>query len=204
MAASVLVAVGDVDHLLSAIVERTKQMELGPDMGALIDKASYSRLTDAIAKAESEGVKVLVDGRKAKAPAGYEDGYWLAPTILDGAKPGQDCATRELFGPVLTIVRVDTLDEALDFAVSTDYGNATSVFTTRGAVARHVVDRATAGMVGVNIGVPVPREPFSFGGTRDSRFGVGDITGPGGVEFWSFTKKVTTKYALQSDHNWMS
>ena len=87
---------------------------------------------------------------------------------------------------------------------NTSYGNATSVFTTNGAVARHVTENATSGMVGVNIGVPVPREPFSFGGHNDSRFGAGDITGKGGVEFWSQLKKVTTKWQLQSDANWMS
>jgi malonate-semialdehyde dehydrogenase (acetylating)/methylmalonate-semialdehyde dehydrogenase len=99
---------------------------------------------------------------------------------------------------------VKTLDEALALERASSFGNATSIFTTNGAVARYVADNATSGMIGVNIGVPVPREPFSFGGTKESKYGTGDITGDGGVEFWSNRKKVTTKWALQSDKNWMS
>jgi malonate-semialdehyde dehydrogenase (acetylating)/methylmalonate-semialdehyde dehydrogenase len=99
---------------------------------------------------------------------------------------------------------VKNLEDALALERSSAYGNACSVFTTSGAVADFVAQNATAGMIGVNIGVPVPREPFSFGGTKDSKFGAGDITGVGGVEFWSQRKKVTSKWALQSDKNWMS
>jgi malonate-semialdehyde dehydrogenase (acetylating)/methylmalonate-semialdehyde dehydrogenase len=115
-----------------------------------------------------------------------------------------ECARAELFGPLLTVVRVATLDEALAVDRSSAYGNATSVFTTSGAVARYVSERAQSGMIGVNVGVPVPRDPFSFGGTRDSKLGHGDITGQGGVEFWSTLKKITTKWALQPDATWMS
>ena len=106
-------------------------------------------------------------------------------------------------GSVITIVRVKTLDEALSLSERNPYGNATSVFTTNGAVARYVAERAQSGMVGVNIGVPVPREPFSFGGTKESRFGAGDITGRGGVELWTHLKKITTKWAVQPDATWM-
>jgi malonate-semialdehyde dehydrogenase (acetylating)/methylmalonate-semialdehyde dehydrogenase len=105
---------------------------------------------------------------------------------------------------VLSVVNVRTLDEALALEARSPYGNATSIFTTSGAVARYVAEKSTSGMIGVNIGVPVPREPFSFGGTKQSRFGASDITGAGGVEFWSTKKKITTKWALQGDKNWMS
>jgi malonate-semialdehyde dehydrogenase (acetylating)/methylmalonate-semialdehyde dehydrogenase len=115
-----------------------------------------------------------------------------------------ECSCTELFGPVLSVVRVKTLEEAMALERASAYGNACAVFTSNGAVARYVAENATAGMIGINIGVPVPREPFSFGGTKDSKFGVGDITGVGGVEFWSQRKKVTSKWALQSDKNWMS
>jgi malonate-semialdehyde dehydrogenase (acetylating)/methylmalonate-semialdehyde dehydrogenase len=115
-----------------------------------------------------------------------------------------ECTTKELFGPILTIVRVKTLDQALALQSTTPYGNAVSVFTTRGDVARYVIDRAPTGMVGINVGVPVPREPFSFGGAKSSRFGQGDMTGAGGVELWSRVQKITTKWALQPDANWMS
>ncbi len=204
MAASVLVAVGDCDELIKKITERAKAIELGRDMGALIDPAASERLAEAIALAESDGAKIVLDGRTVANPVGYEGGNWLAPTIIDNAKGDHDCATRELFGPVLTIVHVDSLQEALAFEQKNPYGNATSVFTSSGAVAQYVCDNATSGMVGVNIGVPVPREPFSFGGNKDSRFGVGDMTGMGGLELWSYTKKVTTKWELQSDATWMS
>ena len=119
-------------------------------------------------------------------------------------KPGSHAACDELFGPLLSIIRVNTLSEALAIENSNPYGNAASVFTTTGAVAERVVQEARAGMVGINIGVPVPREPFSFGGIQDSRFGHGDITGAGGVEFWSQTKKITTKWVNPPDKNWMN
>ena len=204
MAASLLIAVGQVDPLIDQMVARAGAMKLGQDMGALIDKAAVERLGSALDRAGKDGAEVRVDGRQVAPPAGYEGGNWLAPTVIDRADPTWDCATRELFGPVLTIVRVKTLDRALALSEQNPYGNATSVFTTSGSVARYVADRAQAGMVGVNIGVPVPREPFSFGGIKASRFGSGDITGRGGVELWTHLKKVTTKWALQSDANWMS
>jgi malonate-semialdehyde dehydrogenase (acetylating) / methylmalonate-semialdehyde dehydrogenase len=204
MAGSVLVAVGECDHLIKKVVDAAGRIELGRDMGALIDHSARSRLHDAIAKAEREGAKVLLDGRKVHAPAGHEHGSWLAPTVLDGVTSSMECSCVELFGPVLSVVRVKTLDEAMALERASSYGNACVVFTTNGAVADYVAHNATSGMIGVNIGVPVPREPFSFGGTKNSKFGVGDITGSGGVEFWSQRKKVTSKWALQSDKNWMS
>jgi malonate-semialdehyde dehydrogenase (acetylating)/methylmalonate-semialdehyde dehydrogenase len=99
---------------------------------------------------------------------------------------------------------MDSLDDALAIDLENCYGNATAVYTSRGATARYVAEHATAGMVGVNIGVPVPREPFSFGGHKDSRFGTGDITGKQGVDFWSRLKKITIKWAEQPDTTWMS
>ena len=204
MAASLLIAVGEVDHLIDGIVARTSELELGADMGAIIDANALTRLRGDIEQAVEDGAKVRVDGRGAQAPAAYSGGYWLGPTILDHADPAWRCARSELFGPILTIVRVDTLEQAVGLEANSGFGNAASVFTTQGAVARYVADNVGAGMVGVNIGVPVPREPFSFGGTRASRFGHGDITGRDGVELWSYLKKVTTKWEMQQDLNWMS
>lgn len=204
MAGSVLVAVGDSESIVQQVVEAASRIQLGRDMGALIDKAAVERLRAAVERAERDGATIRLDGRKVPPPPGCEGGFWLAPTILDNVASSMDCACTELFGPVLSIVRAKTLDEALELEKKSAYGNATSVFTTSGAVARYVAENATSGMIGINIGVPVPREPFSFGGTKDSKFGVGDITGSGGVEFWSNRKKVTSKWALQSDKNWMS
>jgi malonate-semialdehyde dehydrogenase (acetylating)/methylmalonate-semialdehyde dehydrogenase len=204
MAASLMVAVGDTDDIVDAVVERAGAVALGREMGALIDREAVERLGEAVARAEKDGAQVRLDGRAASPPEGYAGGHWMGPTVIDRARPDWDCATRELFGPVLTVVRVPTLEAALELEAASPYGNAASVFTTSGAVARHVAERSRAGMVGVNIGVPVPREPFSFGGTKDSRFGHGDITGRGAVELWTYLKKVTTKWQLQTDANWMS
>ncbi len=204
MAASLMVAVGDADALIDRIVEHARSMRLGPDMGAIIDEASRERLKADLEKAVAEGAEIRLDGRDVAAPEGYEGGHWLAPTILDHASMDMECANKELFGPILTIVRVKTLDEAIALQDRSPYGNAYSVFTTRGATARYVAEHAQAAMVGVNIGVPVPREPFSFGGAKDSKFGEGDITGWGGVELWTRLKKITTKWSLQPDQTWMS
>lgn len=204
MAASLLVAVGEVDHLIDGIVERASAIELGRDMGAIIDAQALDRLRGEISAAAEDGAKVRVDGREIAPPADYNGGYWLGPTILDNAQPDWQCVSSELFGPILTIVRVANLEQAVALEANSGYGNAASVFTTKGAVARYVTENVGAGMVGVNIGVPVPREPFSFGGTRASRFGHGDITGPDAVELWTYLKKVTTKWEMQKDVNWMS
>lgn len=204
MAASVLVLVGAASRLLPKVVAAAERIRVGEDMGALIDHAAVSRLQQALARATEEGAELLLDGRKVTLPASLSGGNWLAPSILDGVKPGMECAERELFGPVLSVIRVETLDEALALEKESPYGNATSIFTQSGAVASYVAERATSGMIGVNVGVPVPRDPFSFGGTKDSKFGHGDITGPGGVELWSNLKKITTKWAVSKDQNWMS
>ena len=105
---------------------------------------------------------------------------------------------------MLSVMRVPTLEAALNIEQRNPYGNATSIFTSSGAAARLVRERASSGMIGVNVGVPVPREPFSFGGTKHSKFGHGDITGPSAVSFWTDLKKITMKWAAQSDANWMS
>jgi malonate-semialdehyde dehydrogenase (acetylating)/methylmalonate-semialdehyde dehydrogenase len=115
-----------------------------------------------------------------------------------------ECATTELFGPMLSIIRVDTMEQAMALDRASRYGNATSVFTASGAVARYVAERSTSGMIGVNVGVPVPRDPFSFGGSKESKFGSGDITGPGSLDLWSQWKKITTRWAVSTDANWMS
>lgn len=204
MAASVLLAVGDTEKQIKAIVQRAKSLTLGTDMGAIITREQVDFLNEAITRAEKAGAKVILDGRNADAPSGFEGGYWLGPTILDHVSPGSEASKVELFGPVLSIVRVDSISEALKIENENEYGNACSVFTTNGSLAEKIVSSASAGMVGVNIGVPVPREPFSFGGINHSKFGHGDITGTNSLNFWSDLKKVTTKWEMQQDSNWMS
>ena len=204
MAGSVMVVVGEAERFVDKVVAAASRIQLGKDMGALIDQAAYQRLSSGLAKAEQEGAKILLDGRTRTVPAGCEAGNWLSPSVIDHVTPDMQSAQLELFGPLLSVIHVKTLDEALALERLSPYGNATSIFTQSGAVGSYVAERATSGMVGVNIGVPVPREPFSFGGTKDSKFGQGDMTGPAGVELWSNLKKITSKWALSEDATWMS
>lgn len=203
MAASVLILVGDCDHLLSAICDEMRLVVPGKNLGAIISAEARTRIEGYITRAENNGAKILVDGRGAKVP-GKENGYYVGPTVIDAVDPGADCACDEIFGPVLTVLRVPTLDDALAIENTNPYGNAASIYTTTGATARYFESRASAGMIGINIGVPVPREPFSFGGWNDSRFGTGDITGEDGLRFWTQEKKITQKWTATAAQNWMS
>ncbi len=202
MAAAVLLAVGDTQHIIDAVAEGSAQIEPGTGIGPIITDESYERIMGFIDQAEADGADVIVDGRGAKVEGA--GGRWIGPTILDNVKPGHPCATEEIFGPVLTIVRVDTLEEALEIENASPYGNAAAIYTTNGGIAERAINRFEAGMCGVNIGVPVPREPFAFGGWNDSKFGHGDMTGWDGFTFWTRPRKVTSKWALQSDQTWMS
>jgi malonate-semialdehyde dehydrogenase (acetylating)/methylmalonate-semialdehyde dehydrogenase len=203
MAASAMVAVGPVDAIIERICAEARRIIPGENLGAVIDQTAKDRIERYITEAEQQGAKVLVDGR-GYTVAGKEGGTYIGPTVIDFVKPGMAVATEEIFGPVISIMRVDTLDEAIAIENASPYGNAASVFTQNGAFARYVIDRASAGMVGVNVGVPVPREPFSFGGWNESKFGVGDITGKSSIEFWTKLKKSTTKWNPEAGINWMS
>jgi len=203
MAASAMVGVGNVDHIIDKICDEAKKMIPGENLGAVISKESKERIEGYITEAEKQGAKILVDGRNAKVK-GKENGTYVGPTVIDFVKPGMSVATEEIFGPVISIMRTNTVDEALAIENANPYGNAASVFTQNGGLARYVIDHASAGMIGVNIGVPVPREPFSFGGWNESKFGVGDITGKSSIEFWTKLKKSTTKWNPEAGVNWMS
>ncbi len=202
MAASVMVAVGDVQHIIDRMVEITEGMTLGQDMGSIINPQSVERINRYITEAEAKGAKILVDGR-GKTVDG-QPGNWVGPTIIDGVSPDMPAGCEEIFGPVLSIIRVDTLDEAIAIENDNAYGNAAAIFTTNGGVARYAIDRFEAGMCGVNIGVPVPREPFAFGGWNDSKIGHGDMTGYDGFKFWTRPRKVTRRWEMASDATWMS
>jgi malonate-semialdehyde dehydrogenase (acetylating)/methylmalonate-semialdehyde dehydrogenase len=204
MAASVLLAVGGVDEHIQKIIHRASSLKLGQDMGAIITRSQRDFLIDSIGRAEKAGAKILLDGRHTPPPHGMEKGNWIGPTIMDEVQPGSEAQSVELFGPVLSIVRCKDITEALQIQNSSPYGNACSVFTNSGALAERVILGSQAGMVGVNVGVPVPREPFSFGGVAASKFGHGDITGEHCLDFWSDMKKVTIKWEKQNDSNWMS
>ena len=203
MAASVMVAVSSTDHIIDRMKAVASRMVPGRDLGPVISAEAKTRIETYIAEAEAAGAKVIVDGRTTTV-AGREGGYYLGPTIIDYVTPDMRIAQEEVFGPVLVIVRAPDVDKAIAIENASPYGNAASVFTESGGMARYVMERASAGMVGVNVGVPVPREPFSFGGWNDSKFGVGDITGRGSIEFWTQAKKMTTKWNREAGVNWMS
>src|SRR5215217_6756406 len=203
MAASAMVAVGEVDHIIQKIVEEAKKIVPGENLGAVINKESKERIERYITEAEQQGAKVLLDGRGAKV-AGKEEGSYVGPTVIDHVQSNMAIAKEEVFGPVISIMRTKTVDEALAIENANPYGNAASVFTQNGGVARYIIERASAGMIGVNVGVPVPREPFSFGGWNESKFGVGDITGKSSIEFWTKLKKTTVKWNPEAGVNWMS
>ena len=202
MASSLMVAVGDVQKIIDGIAGHVRKIRLGEDMGSIISAASRERILKHIEAAEKAGAKVLVDGRGQKV-AGAE-GHWIGPTVLDNVTLDMPAGCEEIFGPVLSIVHTRTLDEAIALQHKSLYANGAAIFTTSGAVARTAADKLEAGMVGINVGVPVPREPFSFGGFNSSKFGHGDVTGWDGFRFWSRPKKVTEKWAAASDASWMS
>lgn len=203
MAASAMVGVGAVDHIIEKICDEVRKIIPGENLGAVINKESKERIEKYITEAESQGAKILVDGRGAMVK-GKENGTYVGATVIDYVTPDMSVAKEEIFGPVISIMRTNTVDEALAIENANPYGNAASVFTQNGGVARYVMDRASAGMIGVNIGVPVPREPFSFGGWNESKFGVGDITGKSSISFWTKLKKSTVKWNPEAGVNWMS
>lgn len=203
MAASAMVGVGNIDHIIDKICDEARKIIPGENLGAVINKDSKQRIEKYITDAENAGAKILVDGRQAVVN-GKENGTYIGPTVIDHVKPGMSVATEEIFGPVISIMRTNTVDEALAIENANPYGNAASVFTQNGAMAKYIIDRASAGMIGVNVGVPVPREPFSFGGWNESKFGAGDITGKSSIGFWTQLKKSTIKWNAEAGVNWMS
>lgn len=203
MAAAAMVGVGDIDHIVDKLCEEAKKIVVGENLGSVISKEAKERIEAYINEAEKAGAKILVDGRNATVE-GNEGGYYVGSTVIDYVTPDMAIAKEEVFGPVISIIRAKDLDEAIDIENSSDYGNAAAVFTQSGGLARYVMEKASAGMIGVNIGVPVPREPFSFGGWNESKFGTCDITGKSSIEFWTQLKKTTTKWNPEARTNWMS
>ena len=196
MAGSVLLALSKTDPILQRMVDHARSIVPGANLGPVISREARERIERYVAEAVSAGASVVLDGRGVSVP-GREGGFWIGPTILDHVRPEMSIAQEEVFGPVLAIVRARDLDHALAIENASPYGNAASVFTESGGIARYVADRASAGMVGINVGVPVPREPFSFGGWNESKFGACDITGHGSIEFWTRAKKTTTKWSRE-------
>ena len=193
MAAATMVAVGNVDHIVNKVVEQSMTLVPGKNLGAVISEKAKTRIEGYITEAVEQGATILLDGRGTTVE-GCENGSYVGPTVLDNVTPDMNIANAEVFGPVLSISRTDNLNGAVQLENASPYGNAAVVYTQDGQVAREFADRASAGMIGVNVGVPVPREPFGFGGWNESRFGVGDITGRGSIQFWTQSKKITSHW----------
>lgn len=203
MAASAMVAVGETDKIIDMMCQEAQSWVVGQNLGTVISQEAKERIESYITEAESLGAKVIIDGRNTTV-AGKEGGFYVGVTIIDDVTPDMKIAQEEVFGPVLAIMRTNDIDDAIAIENASSYGNASSVYTQNGSLAKYVTERVSAGMVGVNVGVPVPREPFSFGGWNESRFGVNDITGKSSIPFWTKIKKQTTKWNPEDWKDWMS
>jgi malonate-semialdehyde dehydrogenase (acetylating)/methylmalonate-semialdehyde dehydrogenase len=198
MAISVIVAVGDVaDKLVPAIAERLPKVKVGPgtdptaEMGPLITREHRDKVASYVAGATGEGATVVVDGRDNDLPA---EGYFLAPSLIDNLKPGMKAYDDEIFGPVLGIIRVDTYEEAVELINKHQYGNGTAIFTRDGGAARQFQFDIQVGMVGINVPIPVPVAYYSFGGWKASLFGDANMYGPAGIDFYTRTKTITSRW----------
>ena len=194
MAASVLVIVGNQDILLQRLIKLVSLLEKGYEkgqIGPVIDKASVQRILNYINFSEKTNSKILVDGRKWM---NNKPGYWIGPTIILHNNKGDPALNDEIFGPVLSILRVNTKEEAIEMENNNPYGNAACIYTNKGKNAEWFKKKFSAGMIGINIGVPVPQTPFSFGGINASRYSTHDITGEGCINFMINKKKTTTRW----------
>ena len=160
-------------------------------MGPLVTRAHRDKVASFIESGEPAGAKVVVDGRDVQA-AGAADGFWLGPTLFDNVTPEMEVYREEIFGPVLSVVRVPTYDDAVALVNANDYGNGTAVFTNDGGAARRFEPDVQVGMIGVNVPIPVPVAYYSFGGWKSSLFGDTHAHGAEGVHFFTRGKVVTT------------
>ncbi|MDJ0318283.1 CoA-acylating methylmalonate-semialdehyde dehydrogenase [Arthrobacter antibioticus] len=200
MAISVAVAVGDAaDALVAKVSDRAKAIKVADgtqadaDMGPVITAAAKARVIKIVTEAASDGAALKVDGRELTVQ-GKEDGYWVGPTVLDNVTTDMSAYTEEIFGPVLAVVRVETVEEGIALINSNPYGNGTAIFTSSGANARKFQRGVHVGMIGINVPVPVPVAYHSFGGWKNSLFGDKHIYGEEGVAFYTRGKVVTSRW----------
>ncbi len=203
MAVSAVVVVGDGDPVVRALSDRARALTTGPgtdpgsDMGPLITAAHRDRVAGYLASAESEGAEVVVDGREVKVP-GHDEGFYLGPSLVDRVSTSMQVYRDEIFGPVLSVLRVDDLDQAIALVNANPYGNGTAIFTRDGHAARRFRRDVQVGMVGINVAIPVPMAYYSFGGWKQSLFGDAHVHGMEGVRFNTRLKSVTTRWPVAS------
>jgi len=200
MAVSVVVAVGDAaDPLCAKLAERARRVTVGPgdraesEMGPVITCAARDRIVGLIDRGVAEGATLVVDGRKRSVP-GHDGGFFVGPTLFDHATGEMAIYREEIFGPVLTIVRVDSLDAAIALINANPYANGAALFTRSGFASRHFQQDVEVGMIGINVPIPVPMAFYSFGGWRNSLFGDLHVHGMDGVRFYTRGKAVTTRW----------
>ncbi|GAA0536368.1 methylmalonate-semialdehyde dehydrogenase (acylating) [Saccharopolyspora subtropica] len=199
MAVSAVVAVDPVgDELVAKIAERMAKLHVGDgrrgcDMGPLVTAAHRDRVSSYVDAGVNAGAKLVVDGRDLQVD-GQPNGFWLGPTLFDHVSTDMSIYTDEIFGPVLSVLRVPSYDAAIEVLHGNPYGNGTAIFTQNGGAARRFCEEVEVGMVGVNVPIPVPVSYYSFGGWKDSLFGDAHAYGPDGIRFYTRTKVVTTRW----------
>jgi malonate-semialdehyde dehydrogenase (acetylating)/methylmalonate-semialdehyde dehydrogenase len=204
MAISAVVAVDGIgDALVAAIAERARALKVGAptasdsDMGPLITAAHRRSVAGYIDAGVREGAQLVVDGRSVVV-TDHEQGFFLGPTLFDHVSTDMTIYRDEIFGPVLVVLRTDTLDEAIALVNRCRYGNGTAIFTTSGAAARRFEEAIEVGMVGINVPIPVPMAFFSFGGWNQSLFGDLHVYGSDGIRFYTRTKAVMSRWPVSS------
>jgi malonate-semialdehyde dehydrogenase (acetylating)/methylmalonate-semialdehyde dehydrogenase len=200
MAISAVVAVGSAgDKLVSLLKDKAQKIKVGPgdqdgvDMGPLVTAEHRSKVLGFVNKGKAEGAKVVVDG----SSAGIKEGFFLGTTLFDHVKPEMEVYRNEIFGPVLVVLRVNTLEEAITLVNQNQYANGTAIFTESGGAARRFQSEIQVGMVGINVPIPVPVAFYSFGGWKSSLFGDLHVHGMEAVKFYTRTKAVTTRWPHQ-------
>ena len=199
MAISVVVAVEPVaDDLIAKVTERMSTLKVGDgtrgcDMGPLITREHRDKVAGYLDVAAADGAEIVVDGRGVEVD-GAADGFWLGPTLVDKVPTSSKVYTDEIFGPVLSVVRVDSYEEGLALINASRYGNGTAIFTNDGGAARRFQREVTVGMVGINVPIPVPVGYFSFGGWKDSLFGDTKAYGPDAIHFFTRQKAITSRW----------
>jgi len=205
MAISAAVVVGSAgDAVLAAVTAKASSVKVGSgrdaasEMGPVVTKGAQERIVGLIGSGEAQGARLAVDGRGLVVD-GFEDGFFVGPTVLDRVSTDMDVYREEIFGPVLSVLRVDTVDEAIAVVNANPYGNGTAIFTSSGDAARRFQRGVKVGMIGINVPVPVPMAYYSFGGWKDSLFGDKHVHGPEGVSFYTRAKVVTSRWPERRD-----
>lgn len=200
MAISATVAVGAAaEPLVDAIAQKAGSIRIGPgwdsssEMGPVITEAARKRIEGLVDAGERQGAKITVDGRGIVVP-GYESGFYMGPTVIDAVTQEMDVYREEIFGPVLSVLRSDSIDDAIDLVNANPYGNGTAIFTSSGEAARKFQRSVNVGMIGINVPIPVPMAYYSFGGWKDSLFGDKHIHGPEGISFYTRAKVITSRW----------